>query len=52
MLPLEILGIGATIAVAIFVIVFIYLTTKWAMKKTKEMARRFEVGERKKKKDD
>jgi hypothetical protein len=48
MSPLEILSIGATIIVAIFVILFIYLTAKWSIKKAKEMEKRFEIGEEKK----
>ena len=45
MKPLEIFGIGATIIVAIFVILFIYLTAKWAIKKGKEMSKKFEIEE-------
>jgi len=39
--PLEILGIAATGAVAIFVIIFIYLVAKWAIKRTKEISKEF-----------
>jgi hypothetical protein len=42
--PLELLGIGATIAVAIFVIIFIYLVAKWAIKRTKEISKEFDLG--------
>lgn len=42
-LPLTILGIGATIAVGIFVIVFIYLVARWAIKRTKEISKEFET---------
>jgi TRAP-type C4-dicarboxylate transport system permease small subunit len=47
MLTLEILSIGATIIVAIFVILFIYLTAKWSIKKAKEMSKKFEIEEEK-----
>ena len=40
---LTLLGIGTTIAVAIFVIVFIYLVAKWAIKRTKEISKEFEM---------
>ena len=42
--PLEIIGIAATAAVAIFVIIFIYLVAKWAIKRTKEISKEFELG--------
>ncbi len=50
--PLDLLGIAATAAVAIFVIVFIYLVTKWAIKRTKEISKEFEleIKEKRKKK--
>ena len=42
LIPFGILGIAATVAVAIFVIIFVYLVTKWAIKRTKEISKRFE----------
>ena len=39
--PIAFLGIAATAAVAIFVIIFIYLTAKWAIKRTKEFSKEF-----------
>jgi TRAP-type C4-dicarboxylate transport system permease small subunit len=48
MLAQEIIAIGATIIVAIFVILFIYLTAKWSIKKAKEMSKKFEIEEEKK----
>lgn len=42
--PLDLLGIAATAAVAIFVIIFIYLVAKWAIKRTKEISKEFELG--------
>ena len=42
--PLELLGIAATGAVAIFVIIFIYLVAKWAIKRTKEISKEFDLG--------
>ena len=42
--PLELIGIAATAAVAIFVIIFIYLVAKWAIKRTKEISKEFELG--------
>ena len=41
--PFELIGIAATSAVAIFVIIFIYLVTKWAIKRTKEISKEFEL---------
>ena len=41
--PLNLLGIVATVAVAIFVIIFIYLVAKWAIKRTKEISKEFEL---------
>ncbi len=41
---LEILGIIATVIVAIFVIIFIYLVSKWAIKKTKEFSDELDMG--------
>ncbi len=42
--PLDLLGIAATAAVAIFVIIFIYLVAKWAIKRTKEISKEFDLG--------
>lgn len=42
-LPFTIIGLGATVAVAIFVIIFIYLVAKWAIKRTKEISKEFEL---------
>jgi hypothetical protein len=42
--PLEILGSAATVVVGIFVIIFIYLVAKWAIKRTKEISKEFELG--------
>ena len=39
--PLELLGIAATAAVTIFVIIFIYLVAKWVIKRTKEISKEF-----------
>jgi len=51
------IGIAATAAVAIFVIIFIYLVAKWAIKRTKEISKEFELeakesSKRKKKQED
>jgi hypothetical protein len=43
-LPFTIIGLGATIIVAIFVIIFIYLVAKWAIKRTKEISKEFDLG--------
>jgi hypothetical protein len=42
--PFELLGIGATAVVAIFVIIFIYLVAKWAIKRAKEISKEFDMG--------
>ena len=47
---MEILGIGATIAAAIFVIIFIYLVAKWAIKRTKEISKEFDLEAKEKRK--
>jgi len=45
-IPFELLGIGAGVAAIIFIITFIYLVIKWAIKRTKEISKEFDLEEK------
>ena len=40
--PLDILGIGTALVAAIFVGLFVYLTLRWALKRGREISKKFE----------